>query len=94
MANKMNSNMSNVVPFPRMPNPPRTERGPDRRGKTLVHAADARSARAIDLHFADGRVAATVGDALAVVAPVSRRVERKGANPYPSSQPNLFDRED
>ena len=30
----MNSNMSNVVPFPRMPNPPRTERGPDRRGKT------------------------------------------------------------
>ena len=34
----------------------------DRRGKTLVHAADARAARAIDLHFADGRVAATVGD--------------------------------
>ena len=66
----------------------------DRQGKTLVHAADARAARAIDLHFADGRVAATVGDALAVVAPVSRRVERKGASPYPSSQPNLFDRED
>ena len=64
----------------------------DRLGKTLVHAADARAARAIDLHFADGRVAATVGDPLAVVAP--RRVERKGATPYPSSQPNLFDGED
>ena len=66
----------------------------DRLGKTLVHAADARAARAVDLHFADGRVAATVGDALAVVVPVSRRVERKGTNPYPSSQRNLFDGED
>ena len=51
-------------------------------------------ARAIDLHFADGRVAATVGDPLAVVAPVSRRVERKAASPYPPQQPNLFDREE
>ena len=66
----------------------------DRQGKTLVHAADARSARAIDLHFADGRVAATVGDALAVAVPPPRRVERKGASPYRSAQPNLFDPED
>ena len=58
----------------------------DRHGKTLVHAADARAARAIDLHFADGRVAATVGDALAV-APRRRRVERKGAKPYPPRSP-------
>lgn len=62
----------------------------DRRGRTLVHAADARTARAVDLHFADGRVAATVGDPLAVV----RRVERKGEPPYPPAQSSLFDREE
>ena len=63
----------------------------DRLGKTLVHAADARSARAIDLHFADGRVAATVGDPMAALAPTPRRVERKAATPYPPPQRNLFD---
>ena len=66
----------------------------DRLGKTLVHAADARAARAIDLHFADGRVAASVGDPLAAVASAVRRVERKGTSAYPSSQPNLFDPKD
>src|SRR4030095_15050243 len=37
----------------------------DRAGKTLVHAADARDAVAIDLHFADGRGVAHVGDGAA-----------------------------
>jgi exodeoxyribonuclease VII large subunit len=66
----------------------------DRLGHTLVHAADARAARAIDLHFADGRVAATVGDALAVAPRATRRVEPKGASPYPPPQRTLFDSED
>ena len=66
----------------------------DRMGKTLVHAADARTARAIDLHFADGRVAATVGDAMAVSPRSARRVEPKGANPYVPPQRNLFDPEE
>ncbi|MDQ3478060.1 MAG: exodeoxyribonuclease VII large subunit, partial [Pseudomonadota bacterium] len=59
----------------------------------LVHAAAARAARAIDLHFADGRVAATVGDALAVAPRAARRVEPKDATHYPPSQSNLFDPE-
>ena len=66
----------------------------DRMGKTLVHAAAARAARAIDLHFADGRVAASVGDAMAVSPRSARRVEPKGATPYPPPQRNLFDPED
>ena len=66
----------------------------DRLGRTLVHAADARAARAIDLHFADGRVAATVGDALAMTPRPPRRVEPKGPSPYPAPQRNLFDPED
>jgi exodeoxyribonuclease VII large subunit len=66
----------------------------DRLGRTLVHAADARAARAIDLHFADGRVAATVGDALAMTPRSARRVEPKAPSPYPPPQRNLFDPED
>lgn len=66
----------------------------DRRGKTLVHAADARAARAIDLHFADGRVAATIGDPLAIAPRAPRRVEPKDASPYPPPQRNLFDPKD
>jgi exodeoxyribonuclease VII large subunit len=66
----------------------------DRRGKTLVHAADARAARAIDLHFADGRVAATVGDALAVSPRGVRKGEPKGASPFSPPQRNLFDPEE
>ena len=34
----------------------------DRAGKTLMHAHDAREAHALDLHFADGVVAATTGE--------------------------------
>jgi exodeoxyribonuclease VII large subunit len=66
----------------------------DRRGKTLVHASDARAARAIDLHFADGRVAATVGDALAVAPRAARKVESKSPSPYPPPQRTLFDPEE
>ena len=67
----------------------------DRTGRTLVHAADARNAGAVDLHFADGRVAAQIGD-----APVPRafrpakRVEPGGPKPYPPRQPGLFDAEE
>ena len=64
----------------------------DRSGKTLVHAAAARAAGAIDLHFADGRVPAQVGDS---VPPQPFRpakwVERKGRDPYLPGQADLFD---
>jgi exodeoxyribonuclease VII large subunit len=66
----------------------------DRSGKTLVHAGEARAARAIDLHFADGRVAATVGDPLALAPRSARRVEPKPPSPYPPSQRTLFDPEE
>jgi exodeoxyribonuclease VII large subunit len=66
----------------------------DRLGKTLVHAADARAARAIDLHFADGRVAATVGDAMAVSPRSARRVEPKGREALFTAPANLFDPEE
>jgi exodeoxyribonuclease VII large subunit len=67
----------------------------DRAGKTLVHAAAARAAGAIDLHFADGRVAAQVGDS-AAPRPFrpARRVERKADGPYLPGQANLFGDED
>jgi exodeoxyribonuclease VII large subunit len=67
----------------------------DRAGKTLVHAAAARAAIAIDLHFADGRVAAQVGDG-AAPQPFrpAKRVERSGSSSYPGAQPGLFDTED
>jgi exodeoxyribonuclease VII large subunit len=67
----------------------------DRAGKTLVHAAAARSAGAIDLHFADGRVAAQVGDS-AAPRPFrpARRVERKAGDPYLPGQADLFGDED
>ncbi|WP_324805657.1 exodeoxyribonuclease VII large subunit [Sphingomonas sp. LY29] len=62
----------------------------DRGGKTLVHAAAARDVGAIDLHFADGVVAAQVGDGSGPVSfQKAKRVERKRASPYP--QPGLFD---
>jgi exodeoxyribonuclease VII large subunit len=66
----------------------------DRSGKTIVHAADARAAAAVDLHFADGRVAAHVGDGTAPTPfRPAKRVERKGSTSYPP-QPGLFDSED
>ena len=67
----------------------------DRSGKTIIHAAAARAAAQIDLHFADGRVAAHIGEGSAPVPfrPASR-VERKGSPPYAPGQPGLFDDED
>jgi exodeoxyribonuclease VII large subunit len=67
----------------------------DRSGKTLVHAAAARAAIAIDLHFADGRVAAQVGDG-AAPRPFrpAKRVERKAGGPYLPGQADLFGDED
>jgi exodeoxyribonuclease VII large subunit len=61
----------------------------DRAGKTLVHAADARAAIAVDLHFADGRVAAHIGDG---VAPIAFRPAKRKGN-VPPGQPGLFDEE-
>ncbi len=67
----------------------------DRAGKTIIHAADARAAAQVDLHFADGRVAAHIGDGTAPVPfRPAKRVERKGQTPYPpGQQPGLFDEE-
>jgi exodeoxyribonuclease VII large subunit len=67
----------------------------DRAGKTLVHAADARAAGTIDLHFADGRVAAHIGDGTGPVPfRPAKRVERRGSTSYPPGQPGLFDSEE
>ncbi len=67
----------------------------DRAGKTIIHAADARAAAQIDLHFADGRVAAHIGDG---VGPIpfrpAKRVERKGRDTYLPGQADLFDSEE
>jgi len=61
----------------------------DRLGKTIIHAADARAASAVDLHFADGRVAAHIGDG---AAPVPFRPAKRKGNVAPG-QPGLFDEE-
>ena len=67
----------------------------DRAGKTLVHAADARAAGAVDLHFADGRVAAHIGEGTGPVPfRPAKRVERQGQTSYPPAQPGLFDAEE
>ena len=68
----------------------------DRSGKTIIHAADARSAGLVDLHFADGRVAAHIGDGMGPVPfRPAKRVEHKSASPYPpGKQPGLFDNEE
>ena len=67
----------------------------DRAGKTIIHAADARAAAQIDLHFADGRVAAHVGDGAAPIPfRPAKRVERKGRDTYLPGQADLFDSED
>ncbi len=57
-----------------------------RDGKTLTHAADARAARRLTLHFGDGAVDASVGDDSA-----PSRVERKPRSSYIPPQPGLFD---
>ena len=68
----------------------------DRAGKTIIHAADARATGSIDLHFADGKVAAHIGDATGPVPfRPAKRVERKGESSYPpGQQPGLFDSEE
>ncbi|HEY6047820.1 MAG TPA: exodeoxyribonuclease VII large subunit [Sphingomicrobium sp.] len=57
-----------------------------RDGKTLIHAADARAARSLTLHFGDGDVDASVDG-----ASPSSAVERKRTKPYIAPQPGLFD---
>jgi len=64
-----------------------------RAGATLVTAAEARAARAVDLHFADGIVPATTGDDEAVrsAKPPRARLERSASAPYVDRQRGLFD---
>jgi exodeoxyribonuclease VII large subunit len=62
----------------------------DRGGRTLIHAADARSAGALSLRFADGSVEAIVEGSVARLeraAPRSYRPKKPGT----TSQPGLFD---
>jgi exodeoxyribonuclease VII large subunit len=62
----------------------------DREGKTLMHAAEARSAGHLNLRFADGSVEATVEGSIARLersAPRSYRPKKPGT----TSQPGLFD---
>jgi exodeoxyribonuclease VII large subunit len=66
----------------------------DRDGRTLVSAAAARAAAALDLHFADGALPVSVDGARPVAAAPSARLERKRPRPYVPGQAGLFDRED
>ncbi|MEQ7873741.1 exodeoxyribonuclease VII large subunit [Sphingomonas sp. ASV193] len=64
----------------------------DRAGRTLTHAHDARQAGALDLHFADGVVAANAGDPGTTLPRAFRPpVERKRRAAYGEPQPGLFD---
>ena len=63
----------------------------DRSGKTLTHAADARSARELTLHFGDGAVDAVTGEG-APPKPAPR-LERKRPGAYVAPQRGLFDEE-
>jgi exodeoxyribonuclease VII large subunit len=58
-----------------------------RDGRTLTHAAEARAAAELRLHFGDGAVDASVGSASAS-AP---RLERAPRRSYIAPQPGLFD---
>jgi exodeoxyribonuclease VII large subunit len=67
----------------------------DRSGKTIIHAAEARAAAQVDLHFADGRVAAQIGDGTAPMPfRPAKRVERKPRDPYLPGQADLFGEEE
>jgi exodeoxyribonuclease VII large subunit len=57
-----------------------------RDGRTLTHAADARAAQRLTLHFGDGPVDAAV-DGVAAPKPV----EPRRSKPYIPAQPGLFD---
>ncbi len=56
-------------------------------GRTLTHAADARTAGRLLLHFGDGQVPASTEDGPATPAKVERQPKRS----YVAPQPNLFD---
>jgi exodeoxyribonuclease VII large subunit len=64
----------------------------DRSGRTLTHAADARTARELSLHFGDGVVEASTDTS--PPPPPPPKVERKAPRPYVVPQPGLFDSED
>ena len=64
----------------------------DRSGRTLTHAADARAARELSLHFGDGVVEASTDTSSPPSPPP--KVERKAPRPYVAPQPGLFDSED
>jgi exodeoxyribonuclease VII large subunit len=67
----------------------------DRAGKTIIHAAEARAAAQVDLHFADGRVAAQIGDGTAPMPfRPAKRVEHKPRDPYLPGQADLFGEEE
>jgi exodeoxyribonuclease VII large subunit len=57
----------------------------DRAGRTLTHAAEARAARELRLHFGDGTVDASTDSG------GQTRVERKDRKSYMPRQPGLFD---
>jgi len=59
-----------------------------RDGRTLTHAANARAAKRLTLHFGDGAVDASVNDSSAPTP-----VEPKRRKPYIAPQPGLFDQE-
>jgi exodeoxyribonuclease VII large subunit len=62
----------------------------DRSGKTLTHAADARAARELRLHFGDGMVEASAHEGRARKPPVEPRTRA----PYVPPQPGLFDQDE
>lgn len=57
-----------------------------RAGRTLTHAADARAAVRVTLHFGDGHIDASVEE-----AKTKQEVEAKRRKPYIAPQPGLFD---
>ena len=60
-----------------------------RAGKTVTRAADALAEQLLTLHFGDGQVEATAGDA--APAPRAKRVEPGRSRSYLPPQPGLFD---
>ncbi len=63
-------------------------------GRTLTHAADARAAGLLLLHFGDGELPATVDGTTTPApapAPSPAKVERSPRRAYVPPQPNLFD---
>ena len=63
-----------------------------RSGKTIVRSSEAVGQRLLTLHFGDGQVEVTAGEAQAT-APAKSPVERRPRRPYVPPQPGLFDEE-